>query len=104
DLRRMALGGLMLEPLSDAERAAAGVPEGRMALRVKHVGQYGDHAVAMRAGVKQGDILIGYDGRDDLARESDIFAQALQQRRPGDEVILVVLRDGQRREATIRLQ
>jgi len=49
-LRRMALGGLTLEPLPEEERKIADVDAGDMALRVKNVGQYGLHAPpAMRA-------------------------------------------------------
>lgn len=104
DLRRMALGGMLLEPLPDAERRSAGLPEGRTALRVKHVGQYGEHAVAHNAGVKPGDILVGFDGRDDLPTETALLAYALQHRRRGDRVALELLRDGRRRSTTIALQ
>ena len=41
-LRRMATGGMLLESL-DGERPA-GVPKDGMALRAKHVGQFGPHA------------------------------------------------------------
>src|SRR5262249_41083258 len=45
-LRRMGLGGLLLERMSPDDRSKAGLPESGMALRVKHVGQYGPHAAA----------------------------------------------------------
>lgn len=104
DLRRMALGGLLLESISAVQRQAAGIPEDGMALRVKHVGQFGDHAIAKQAGVKPGDILVAYDGRDDFATETDVLAYALQQKRRGDRVTLAIARDGHRKEMAIRLQ
>ena len=104
DLRRMGLGGMVLKPIAAEDRREAGVPEGRMALRVDHVGQYNDHAVAMRAGVQKGDLLVAFDGLDDFGSESEVLAYAVQQKRPGAEVVLTVLRDGRRLEMPIRLQ
>src|SRR5262249_16955135 len=49
-LRRMATGGLVLEELPAEGRARAGLPEPAMALRVRHVGQYGPHAAAPQPG------------------------------------------------------
>src|SRR5690606_5095482 len=57
DLRRMGTGGLRLEELTDAERKEHGIAPGKLALRAKHVGQYGEHATAKRAGFEQGDII-----------------------------------------------
>ncbi|MFO0843298.1 MAG: Trx7/PDZ domain-containing (seleno)protein [Gemmataceae bacterium] len=62
-LRRMALGGLVLE--SD-----------KGGLRVRHVGQYGLHAAAKNAGFRKGDLVVSFDGRDDLRRESDLPRRA----------------------------
>jgi S1-C subfamily serine protease len=105
DLRRMALGGLLLEALSEAERRRlATSPRGPMALRVAHVGEYGEHAVAKNAGVRKNDIVIGFDGRNDLTRETDVIAYALQQKRPGDLVELRLLRDGETQTVSIKLQ
>ena len=50
DLRRMGLGGLVLEDLPDADRRAAGIADAPLALRVKFVGQFGDHALGKQAG------------------------------------------------------
>ncbi len=104
DLRRMAFGGMKLDPMTAEERKAAGLPADGMALLVKHVGQFGEHAIAKQAGMKVGDIVVGLDGRHDFANETDAIAYAVQQKRPGDRVTLDVLRDGQRKEMTIRLQ
>lgn len=93
--RRMTTGGLLLEELPEADRAQAGLRDsGRMALRVKHVGQYGPHAAAKQAGFQQGDILTEFDGRTDLVREADLFEHGLTKRKAGDRVTVKVLRNG----------
>ena len=89
-LRRMALGGMALEP-TDA------------GLRVKHVGQFGPYATAKTAGVKVGDVIASYDGKGDWKREADVLAYGVTARRPGDKVPLTVVRDGQKVELTLPL-
>lgn len=103
-LRRMATGGLKLAELDDDERGAAKIADGKMALVVEHVGQYGAHAAAKRAGFQEGDVLVEYDGRDDLVREADLMAHGVTQLRPGDEAAVVVLRDGRRIELALPMQ
>ncbi|RLS42434.1 MAG: hypothetical protein DWH78_00830 [Planctomycetota bacterium] len=49
-LRRMVTGGLVLVSLSVEERKTLELPAGGMALRIKHVGQYGAHAAGKNAG------------------------------------------------------
>lgn len=101
-LRRMATGGLLLETI-DGERPA-GVPKNGMALRVKHVGQYGPHAAAQNAGFKVGDVIVSFDGQTNLLRETDLFAYALRTRKPGDQVPVVVVRGGKRVELVLPMQ
>jgi S1-C subfamily serine protease len=100
----MTTGGMLLETLPDEDRQKAGLPEKRMALRVRHVGQSGPHAAAKNAGFRQGDILVSYDGRTDLLRESDLFAQGALQHKPGDKVSVTVWRDGKQLELTLPMQ
>src|SRR4051794_23453807 len=96
DLRRMGLGGLWLEELTGEQREEAKLPGDVMALRVKHLGEYGEHAVAKRAGFRKGDILVSFDGRSGRMSESELLAYTLQRKRPRDEVPVTVLRDGAR--------
>jgi hypothetical protein len=103
-LRRMATGGMVLEDLSDEQRAKLKLPEGRLALHVKHVGQYGDHAVAKRAGVLKGDVLIRFDNLTTAARETDVIAHATQNRKVGDQIPITVLRNGREVEMMLQLQ
>ena len=67
------------------------------ALRVRHVGEFGDHALAKKAGVEQGDILIAFDGRTDRLSESQVLADLLRRRKPGDVVSVTVVRNGEQR-------
>jgi len=103
-LRRMATGGMVLESVSADERQEAKLPAAGMALRVKHVGQYGAHAAAKNAGIRPGDIVIGYDGRTDLPRETDVLAHSLSRRKPGDRVVVNLLRAGQKLDVTLPMQ
>lgn len=103
-LRRMALGGLVLEGLTPEQRNRLGLQGESMALHVKHVGEYGAHALAGSLGFRKGDVLVSFDGRTDLARETDVLAHALTARRIGDKVPVTVLRNGQRLQFTLPMQ
>lgn len=100
-LRRMALGGMLLEQLPPEGRQKMGLPDKGMALRVKYVGQNGPHAAAKRAGFREGDILVAFDNRSDLNRETDLIAHALRNHRVGEQVAVKVRRDGA--EVTLKL-
>jgi S1-C subfamily serine protease len=100
DLRRMGLGGMKLVDLSDEQRAEVKRPKDAMALRVQHVGEYGEHAVARRAGFRADDLIVAFDGRTGRMSESDLLGYVLQRKRSGDEVSVTVLRDGE--ETTLR--
>ena len=95
-LRRMVTGGLVLEPVADDERGQGGVPVEGMALRVKHVGQYGAHAAAKNAGFQKDDIVVMYDGHNDLLTDSDVLRYGVTQHVPGDNVAVEVVRSGKR--------
>jgi S1-C subfamily serine protease len=96
-LRRMATGGMLLEDLPAAQRKKAGLSEKSLALRVRYAGGgSGPHGAALRAGFRQGDVLVSFDDRTDLLRETDVLAHALKHHQPGDQVPVVVLRDGKK--------
>jgi S1-C subfamily serine protease len=56
---------------------------------------------ADKAGMKEGDIIVEFGGTE----ISDLYAYtyALRDRKPGDEVTVVVLRDGERVSLTVVL-
>lgn len=104
DLRRMGLGGMQLADLPANERQPLALEPKAMALKLGHVGEYGEHAVALKAGLRKGDVLVEFDGRDDLPTESLLLAYALQDKLPGDTVKTVVLRKGKRLTFEFKLQ
>lgn len=101
-LRRMATAGMKLDTL--AERPS-GVPADGMALRVAHVGMFGGpHGAAKAAGVEVSDVLVSFDGKTDLMRETDVFAYSLRSRKPGETVAIKVVRGGKTLELKIPMQ
>ncbi|MBX9584307.1 MAG: PDZ domain-containing protein [Gemmataceae bacterium] len=95
--RRMVTGGLLLVPADDR-------PAGGMALRVEHVGEYGPHAAAKKAGFRKNDVIVSFDGRTDLPREADVFRHALTARKPGETVPVKVVRDGKTLDLKLPMQ
>jgi hypothetical protein len=103
ELRRMATGGLVLEDLPDAERRKHGLADDVLALRVKHVGEYNEHAAAKRAGFKKEDIVVAAADRTARMTESQFIAAALDNRR-GTKLAVTVLRGGDRVELQLPMQ
>ncbi len=104
DMRRMGFGGMKLDDMTDAERKARGLNNTQLALFAKHVGQYGEHAVAKRAGVRKGDIIIAFDGVTQRATEEQALAHAMRKRMKGDILPITVLRGRQKLDFKIRMQ
>ncbi len=102
--RRMLTGGMKLSDLPEENREELRLAPNKMSLLVQHVGQYGAHAAAKRAGLRKGDILVSYAGHDDLQTESQLFAHALNHHRPGDRITVEVLREGRKKEFVIPVQ
>jgi hypothetical protein len=103
DLRRMAFGGMVLDDLTDEQRTRENLPKDRMALRVRHIGEFGEHAVAKRAGFRKDDVVVAFDGLRARMTESDLIAHAVQLRRPGDQVVVSILRDGETKSLSLTL-
>lgn len=101
ELRRMALGGMFTKKIADELLAEQKLPQDKLALKVEHVGQYAPHDGAKKAGIRAGDILIAFDGRTDLLRETDLLNYALNKVKPGSTVPVVVLRGGERVELAL---
>lgn len=104
DLRRMANGGVLYVELDKAAKAELGLGEKQMALLAKHVGQYGDHAIAKNAGVQKGDVLIEVDGRSDFLSESQLLEYGVTKKKPGETINLTLLRDGRKINAKFAVQ
>jgi serine protease Do len=99
-MRAMALGGLQLVDLSDEERRRRDLSRDQMALLAKHVGQYGEHAAAMKAGFQKDDVLVGAAGWTSRQTEGELIGQLLRKYQPGDTIPVTVLRGNQ----SMRLQ
>jgi serine protease Do len=104
DLRRMTTGGMRLDSLSPEDRQKAGLAAEALALRARHVGEYGAHAAAKNAGFVKGDVLVEVDGKSGLLTESQLMAWLVNVRRPGDRIPVVILRDGQRMTLELPMQ
>ncbi len=100
-LRQKGLGGMFLKSLSAEERQSIGIASDQMALVVNHVGAYAPHDRAKKAGVEKGDILIEYDGRRDLLRETDLLVYAMDQIEPGKSASMRFRRGSEERQVEI---
>lgn len=95
-MRAMAFGGMKLESLDDEGRKARGIAPGKLALQLLHVGEYGRHAAAKKAGFRKDDVIVEVAGSDAPLSEIELLAKNLLEKKPGESVPVVVLRGGQR--------
>lgn len=103
-MRAMALGGLLLEDLPDAERERVGLGKDRLGLVAKHVGEYGEHAAAKRAGFRKGDVIVEIDGWSTRHSEGELIGRLLERHRPGEKVKATVQRGSERLELLLPMQ
>ncbi len=102
-LRRKALGGMFPTALPADQRTKLKLAPEKMGFLLEHVGTFAPHDIAHKAGVRKGDVLVGFDGRGDFARETDMIAYALREKKPGDSVKLELLRNGTPQTVTMKL-
>lgn len=104
DLRRMTTGGMKLEEATDDERKAAGLAADALALRAAHVGQYGDHAVAKRAGFRKGDLIVAFGAETSRRSEAELMTRLVGSTKRGDTLTVKILRDGKPMELPLTMQ
>jgi serine protease Do len=104
DLRRMTTGGLVLEALSGADAARLGLTNAMLALEVKHVGGFDEHAAAKKAGFKKGDVFVSVGGKSARLTESELMASLARTTKPGDKVAVTVLRAGAKVDLVLPMQ
>ncbi len=104
EMRALATGGLLLEELNEAERTIRGIAPDKMALRVKHVGQYGKHAAAKKAGFAKDDVLVEADGQSRRMSEGELIGALLRKHPAGDNVKMTVLRGTDRVSLVLPMQ
>lgn len=95
-LSRMVLGGLRLEAVEPQQRGRNGIPESGMALRVRYVGQYNEHATAKRSGFQVDDVIVAFNNQNSTATESDVLRYGTTQLLPGKTIAVDVVRNGQK--------
>jgi serine protease Do len=95
DLRRIAFGGMVLEKLAAEDREKLKLPPEQMALLVKHVGQYGDHARAKQAGFLKGDIVIAWDEQRQPHNETQLLEEILNAK-PSSKTQVEIMRGEKR--------
>ena len=104
DLRRMVTGGLLLKDLPATDPRRTALSGTNLALLVEHVGEYGEHAVAKRAGFQKNDVIVGVDGQTSRMSESQLFGYLLRNKMPGSKVPVAVLRGNERIELELSMQ
>jgi serine protease Do len=103
-MRAMAFGGMKMDDIPDEERSTLGLGKDQMALRIFHVGQYGEHAKAKKAGFQKDDILVEVGDLKQRITESAIIGHLLRHHLPGEQLPAVVLRGGKRVELKLPQQ
>lgn len=103
-MRGMAFGGMVLEDLSDEERAARGLTKDQLALRAKGVGQYGKHALAKKTGFQKEDIIVSFAGMETRMTEGEILGHLLTSHFPGESVPVTVLRGSEKKQFMLPMQ
>jgi hypothetical protein len=103
-MRAMATGGMLLKDLPDDKRSARSIHKDHLALIAEHVGEYGNHAVAKRAGFKKEDVLIEVDGISRRMGESELIGILLAKYQPGAKVKAKVLRGTEKLELEFPVQ
>ena len=96
EMRAMALGGILLKELPENKRAEHNLKPNQMALFAEHVGEYGEHAAAKKAGFKKGDILVEVDGLAGRITEGELIGTLLARHQSGEKVKATVLRGTER--------
>jgi putative serine protease PepD len=90
-----------LEKGQDPERAFLGVSSGLAPDGGAAVGGVAADGPAARAGLREGDVIVEIN--DQPVRDPDDVSGVVNSRRPGDDVRVVVERDGERRTLTVTL-
>lgn len=103
-MRAMAFGGMKMDDLPDEERATLGLDKTQMALRIFHVGEFGQHAAAKKAGFKKDDIIVQISDQKQRLTESALIGDLLLHHLPGEKIPAVVLRGKERVELNLPQQ
>ena len=101
-LRRLGLGQMKLQELPPAKRQKADLAKDKLALRVSRSVRRG--SLAFEAGFRRDDIVVAFDGQSRRMSEGELLAHSLQNKMPGDRIIVRVMRAGKRIDLTLSVQ
>jgi S1-C subfamily serine protease len=91
----------VLQRGDDLEHAYLGISSGDAPSGGAEVGGLVDGGPAERGGLREGDRIVEIGGQ--AVRDSDDVSAVVNAHQPGDEVPVVVVRDGERRTLTVKL-
>lgn len=104
EMRAMALGGMLLEDLSEEERGGLGLKKEDLGLRAKYMGDYGQHGAAKKAGFRKNDVIVAIGGSSLRETEGELIGRLLRDYEPGAQVKATVLRGGDRVQLELPMQ
>ena len=104
DMRRTALGGMILRNSTTEERRKAGLGKGGMALFVKGAGRHGAYRVARNRGFLPNDIIVDFGGLRDAKNESQLIAELMRTRMPGEKVPVKIVRGRKQMKLNLPMQ
>ena len=97
DLRRIALGGMILLPDESGNATPTGI-------YVKNAGKYGNHAVARKAGARPDDKIVEIAGISGATTEAEVISKILDATKKGEPVTVKVKRGGKLIEYSYKTQ
>ncbi len=108
ELRLVSLGGMILEDLSNTERKQSNLSNDNMALFVKDLMRRDRRANsqtnAQKAGIRRGDILVGFGERTDRVSESNIIGYVLQEQAKAKSLPVKINRNGNLLDVNLSLE
>jgi predicted metalloprotease with PDZ domain len=93
--------GFWGQPLQAAEKQRLGIPSDGLAIRINFF--FNNHPSPAKAGLKNGDVLVEFDGMKKAMNVRQIHAHLQMNRDYGDKVPIVVRRDGKDLKLTLEL-
>jgi S1-C subfamily serine protease len=92
---QIAFLGVTSQPLTADSSSELGVDQGAV------VADVASDSAAAKAGIKQGDVIVEIDGAK--VDSVDDVASAVRKHAPGDQIDVVIVRDGQQQTVTVTL-
>ena len=97
-----------LDDLSDTERQQNGIDKTKMALSVENISRRerrsSGQTNAQRAGIRRGDIIVGFGEHTDRLSESGVIGYVLQEQAQAKSLPIKLLRNGERISVNLSLE